>query len=262
MRQVAVSCELAHRCVGETRPSTARMKRSTATCCPTTCVALYCLWCRGASYGTSRARRKQMKKSHAAADEADDDDIDSDDEDDEEGGMLLSDLLTQNLAKEARRGSQKPSSSAAAAAASLAAAAATSARQDGASSDSDVGNGLGLSSSDEEDDGGDDQGNHMQLMSMVEGMGAGSASKARTKKKARVEEASEPLAEAEYNLAPERSGLGGLTLESLVGSLRNTTKFGTLKKQLGVLDKGAVRLLSTTQEVDVLICFCWSELAW
>ena len=96
-----------------------------------------------------------------------------------------------------------------------------------------------LESSGEEEAG---VGDHAKLLSMVDDLAPATHTRVKRKGPARVQEVSEPLAEAEYNLAPDRGGLGGgLTLDALVGSLKDTTQYGGLKKKLSALDKGPVR---------------------
>ena len=207
-----------------------------------------------------------MKKGAAVGD-SDDSDIDDEDDSDDEagGGMLLSDILTANLRDEAaskvsagtrrrpcaavlllthvRHGfAQGSASQASAAAQSLAAAAASRGRSNSGvsgddSSESDVDS--ALESSGEEEAG---VGDHAKLLSMVDDLAPATHTRVKRKGPARVQEVSEPLAEAEYNLAPDRGGLGGgLTLDALVGSLKDTTQYGGLKKKLSALDKGPVR---------------------
>ena len=185
-----------------------------------------------------------MKSTAQGSDDDDDDDIDEDlgDSDEEGGGMLLSDILTQTLRKEAA--SKGGMSQAEAAAQSLAAQRASSGAQGGGDSDSsasDVDSAL-EDSSDDDNSGGED-GGHAKMMSMVDKLVAGSTKRVKRKGSARVAEAIEPLAEAEYNLAPDRGGLaGGLSLEALVGSLRNTTQYGGLKRKLDALGSGPAPL--------------------
>lgn len=200
------------------------------------------------------------------------DDAEESSDEGEEAGFSVLDQLDANLAKRAAaKGAaavKKPDDDAESQSASDSESGSESgssdgshsdAEGDGADSDGSSDGSVPESSGDEESD---DEA-HAQLLQAIQqleeyagGTAAGAASKpggnaTEGKKRVRVVERDEGVEESEYNLAAgDGSGSASngneVTLDALMGSLRDTTEFGALKKKIARLTSGSAPLQPPT----------------